>query len=42
MPAQTDPVVLVDIAERSATVTLNPPEARNALSVALTHALGTK
>ena len=39
MPAQTDPVVLVDIAERIATVTLNRPEARNALSVALTHAL---
>jgi enoyl-CoA hydratase len=39
MPAQTDPVVLVDIAERVATVTLNRPEARNALSVALTHAL---
>jgi enoyl-CoA hydratase len=39
MPAQADPVVLVDVAERIATLTLNRPDARNALSVALTHAL---
>jgi enoyl-CoA hydratase/carnithine racemase len=35
MPAQADPVVLVDVAERIATLTLNRPDARNALSVAL-------
>jgi enoyl-CoA hydratase len=39
MPAQTDTVVLVDVADRIATLTLNRPDARNALSVALTHAL---
>ena len=35
----TDPVVLVDVADRIATITLNRPEARNALSRALGHAL---
>ncbi len=35
----TDPVVLVDVSDRVATITLNRPEARNALSRALGHAL---
>jgi len=35
----TEPVVLVDIEDRIATLTLNRPEARNALSRAVTHAL---
>ncbi|MHB8665569.1 MAG: enoyl-CoA hydratase [Acidimicrobiales bacterium] len=35
----TEPVVLVDVEDRIATVTLNRPEARNALSRALTYAL---
>ena len=37
--AETAPVVLVDVEDRLATVTLNRPEARNALSRALTYAL---
>ena len=35
----TESLVLVDVQDRVATVTLNRPEARNALSRALTHAL---
>jgi enoyl-CoA hydratase len=35
----TEPVVLYDVEDRIATVTLNRPEARNALNRALTHAL---
>ena len=37
--AETDSVVLFDVHDRIATVTLNRPEARNALSRAVTHAL---
>ena len=37
--AETAPVVLVDVEDRLAIVTLNRPEARNALSRALTYAL---
>jgi enoyl-CoA hydratase/carnithine racemase len=37
--AETAPVVLVEVEDRLATVTLNRPEARNALSRALTYAL---
>ena len=37
--AVPDPVILVDVADRIATITLNRPEARNALSRALGHAL---
>ncbi|MER5183350.1 enoyl-CoA hydratase [Streptomyces sp. NPDC002896] len=37
--AKMEPVVLVDIEDRVATVTLNRPEARNALNRKLTHAL---
>ena len=37
--SETDPVVLVDIEDRVATITLNRPEARNALSRAVIHAL---
>jgi enoyl-CoA hydratase/carnithine racemase len=36
---QSAPVVLVDVADRVATVTLNRPDARNALSMGLMHAL---
>jgi enoyl-CoA hydratase len=36
---ETEPVVLVDIEDRIATITLNRPEARNALSRAVTHGL---
>lgn len=36
---ETDPVVLYQVQDRVATVTLNRPEARNALSRAVTHAL---
>ena len=36
---ETEPVVLVDVADRIATITLNRPEARNALSRALGYAL---
>ncbi|HLM17073.1 MAG TPA: enoyl-CoA hydratase, partial [Acidimicrobiia bacterium] len=35
----SDPVLLVDVSERIATITLNRPDARNALSRALGHAL---
>jgi enoyl-CoA hydratase len=35
----TEPVVLVDVSDRIATITLNRPDARNALSRALGHAL---
>ncbi|MCK9898330.1 enoyl-CoA hydratase [Frankia sp. AgB32] len=38
-PAEAEPVVLVDVADRVATVTLNRPRSRNALSQALTCAL---
>lgn len=37
--ASSEPVVLVDVQDRVATVTLHRPEARNALSRALTYAL---
>lgn len=37
--AGTEPVVLVDVEERIATVTLNRPGVRNALSRELTHVL---
>lgn len=37
--AETEPVVLVGIEERIATMTLNRPQARNALSREVTHAL---
>jgi enoyl-CoA hydratase len=37
--AETEPVLVVDIQDRIATVTLNRPHARNALSRKLTHAL---
>lgn len=35
----TEPLVLVEVSDRVATLTMNRPEARNALSRALTHAL---
>jgi len=37
--AETEPLVLVDVEERIATVTLNRPDARNALSLALMNTL---
>ncbi len=37
--SETAPVLLVDVAGRIATLTLNRPDARNALSRALTFAL---
>jgi enoyl-CoA hydratase len=39
LDAVTEPVVLVDVADRVATITLNRPEARNAFSRALGYAL---
>ncbi|CAO5236024.1 enoyl-CoA hydratase [Frankia sp. AgKG'84/4] len=38
-PTEAEPVVLVEVADRVATVTLNRPRARNALSRTLMHAL---
>jgi enoyl-CoA hydratase/carnithine racemase len=39
LPAVTEPVVLVDVSDRIATITLNRPGARNAISRALGNAL---